>query len=110
MWRRRKCLKCGNVYSSIDAINWGQAIRYNHKGRLEPFSRDKLFLILYEACRHRKTAQSDATALTDTVLSKLWSRVASASLTREQIVSTAADVLKHFDRAAASAYLAYHPI
>jgi transcriptional repressor NrdR len=110
VWRRRKCLKCGNVYSSIEGVNWGQAVRYSHEGRLEPFSRDRLFLSLYEACRHRKSAQSDATALTDTVLGKLRPRIQAASLDRGQVIDTAMKVLKQFDKAAATAYRAYHPL
>ncbi len=110
VWRRRKCLNCGNIYSSIEAVNWGQAVRYKHKDRLEPFSRDLLFISLYEACRHRKTAQTDATALTDTVLSRLWPGIADAAVTRQQIISATADVLKRFDRAAATTYRAYHPL
>ncbi len=108
-WRRRKCLKCGSIYSSIEGVNWGQAIRFSNKGRLEPFSRDQLLLSLYEACRHRRTAQRDATALTDTVLSKLRPHITTASLEREQVIDTAVKALKHFDRAAATTYLAYHP-
>ncbi len=110
VWRRRKCLHCGNIYSSIESVNWGQAIRFSHKGRLEPFSRDQLFLSLYEACRHRKSAQSDATALTSTVLSKLRPHIKVASIEREQVINTAVKALKHFDKAAATTYSAYHPL
>ena len=110
VWRRRRCLHCHNVFSSVERADWGQAVRFNHKGRLEPFSRDRLFLSLYKACRHRKTAISDATALTETVLGKLRSHAAPATLTRHQVVDAASEVLKRFDRAAATAYQAYHPI
>jgi len=109
VWRRRQCTHCGNVFSSLEVVDWNQAIRFKHKSHLEPFSRDKLFLSLYEACRHRKTAISDATGLTDTILSKLWPRIEAASLTRDQVIATATEVLKRFDRAAATAYKAYHP-
>ncbi len=110
VWRRRKCSNCGNVFSSLEEVNWGQAVRFKHKGHLEPFSRDKLFISLYEACRHRKTAISDATGLTDTVLSKLWPRIETAALTRTQVIAATSEVLKRFDRAAATAYRAYHPL
>jgi len=32
------------------------------------------------------------------------------SLTREEIISTVSEILKRFDRPAATTYLAYHPI
>jgi transcriptional repressor NrdR len=110
VWRRRKCLQCHTIFSSLEAVNWDQAVRFKRQGRLEPFSRDQLFLSLYEACRHRKTARNDATALTDTVLNRLWPRLESASLTREQVISVTSEVLKRFDRAAQVQYLAFHPI
>ena len=109
IWRRRKCIVCQNVFSSLEEVDWGQAVRMERRGHLEPFSRDQLFLSLYEACRHRKTARNDATGLTETVLSRLWPHIDQASLTRERVISTTIEVLKRFDRAAASSYKAYHP-
>ncbi|MGZ6004572.1 MAG: hypothetical protein ACXWLH_00295 [Candidatus Saccharimonadales bacterium] len=76
----------------------------------EPFQRDKLFVSVYEACKHRKDAQPAATALTATILGKLFAKVESASLNRSQVISDATEVLNHFDKAAAVQYQAYHPL
>jgi transcriptional regulator NrdR family protein len=76
----------------------------------EPFQRDKLFISIYEACKHRKHAVSAATALTDTVLGKARSKIDGATVTRSDIISVTSDILKHFDKAAYIAYIAYHPL
>lgn len=78
--------------------------------RSEPFSREKLLLSIYDSLRHRKTAVTDATALTETIWSKLYPRISDATLPRELIVQIAIEVLKRFDKAAATSYAAFHPL
>jgi transcriptional regulator NrdR family protein len=77
---------------------------------IEPFSRDKLFISVYEACRHRKTASEDARALTDTVVKQLVGAKHSATVRRHHVVTVTTGVLERFDRVAAIQYLAYHPL
>ncbi len=110
VWRRRKCYACNNIFSSIEGVNWVQAIRFKHKSHLEPFSRDKLFVSIFEACKHRKTAVSDATGLCSSVLSKLWPQNDAAILERNQVIRATSAVIKRFDKAAGVQYLAYHPL
>lgn len=84
---------------------------YKHNlKRSERFQRDKLFVSVYESCRHRKDAVEASTAVTATILGKLLHRVESASLERAQVISVATEVLKRFDKAAAVQYQAYHPL
>jgi transcriptional repressor NrdR len=110
VWRRRRCNNCQNVFSTLEGVDWAGAVRVHNHKHLEPFSCDKLFLSIYEASKHRKTAVNDATALTRTIISKLWSHIKAATLTRDQIVHTTSEVLKRFDRAAAVQYVAFHPL
>lgn len=85
-------------------------VRNAATGKLTPFQRDKLYLSLYEACRHRKTAISDATHLTDTVLSRLLClKEPSGILEREDILQATSTALEHFDQAAHTYYCAFHP-
>lgn len=77
---------------------------------LQPFSRDKLFISVYEACRHRKAATEDARALTDTVVKQLLGAKHSATVRRHHVVTVTTGALERFDRAAAIQYLAYHPL
>lgn len=77
---------------------------------LQPFSHDKLYISVYEACRHRKTATEDARHLSDTVVKQLLGAKHSATVRRHHVVTVTTGVLERFDRAAAIQYLAYHPM
>ncbi len=110
VWRRRQCLECQAVFSTAEGVTGDKSIVVQSGNAFQPFSRDKLLLSLHASLKHRKTAVSDATALTGTVLSRLYPQIADASLQRGVIVSTTHQILKRFDKAAATAYLAYHPL
>lgn len=77
---------------------------------LQPFSRDMLFISVYEACRHRKTATADARALSDTIINQLVHSKRTATLQRHQVIQVITEVLHRFDTAAAVQYAAYHPL
>lgn len=110
VWRRRKCTTCGNVWSTIETVDYALALAVQQpSGAVEPFLREKLFISIYESCKHRSSALEDAEALTSTVIGKLLGSVQNASLPRHIIISTAAGVLKNFDRTAQVHYTAYHP-
>jgi hypothetical protein len=79
-------------------------------GDLAAFRRDQLFVDIYTSCKHRPTALDDATALTQTILGKLLTDQTAPVIERAAIVETAAGALKRFDPAAATIYLAYHPL
>ena len=111
VWRRRRCLACQGVFTSYEGADLASSLVFRRNlAHLEPFQRDRLFLSIYEACRHRKTAETDARALTDTILAKLRGKIQDASVDRTQLVSVSSEVLKRFDRAACTAYLAFHPL
>ncbi len=111
VWRRRRCLACQGVFTSYERADLAASLVFQRdKKHLEPFQRDKLFLSVYESVRHRKTAETDARALTDTILAKLRTKTQVASVDRSTLVSVSSEVLKRFDKAAYTAYLAYHPL
>jgi transcriptional regulator NrdR family protein len=112
IWRRRKCTACGTVFTSIESADLASALRVERsQGQLEPFVRDKLFLSIYESCGHRPTALRDAANLTNQVIHRLISRPGHHGLiARSDIIDMATAILKPFDRAASTAYLAYHPL
>ena len=110
-WRRHKCTDCQGVFTSVEAIYLPTSLLFQRGPRLtEPFQRDILFTSVYESCKHRKDTTKAATALTATILSKLLNEVQNASLERQQVISVTKEVLKHFDKAAAVQYQAYHPL
>jgi transcriptional regulator NrdR family protein len=112
VWRRRRCLKCGAMFSSVEQSRYEQSFMVaQDQSHLVAFERDRLFLDMYEACRHRKTALRDAAALTDTILGKLLAEYTSTgTIERRDIVAVANGVLQHFDAAAHVHYGAFHPL
>lgn len=109
-WRRRKCTTCGAVFTSVETIDLARALSVETSGKLQAFSRDALFISLYESCRHRPTASTDATGLTDTVIAALLNATSDGLVSVEQIIRTTIEVLQRFDTAAAVQYEAYHPL
>ena len=108
-WRRRECQNCHAVFTSVEAADLSGSIVVRHAhSPVQPFNRDKLFVSLYRALGHRKTAVDDAGALCDTIVAKLLHGEAQASISPADIVKTAHTVLKRFDEAAAVQYAAYH--
>lgn len=110
IWRRRSCGECGAIFTTEERPLTDNSLLVVDRSRSEPFSREILFLSLYASLKHRKTAITDAVAVTDTVWSKLLPQIEGASLQRTDIVQASASVLRRFDKAAAMSYQAFHPI
>ena len=108
-WRRRQCFTCQAVFTSREGADLTQShIVKHHNSFLEPFSRDVLFISVYESCKHRKTAPQDATALTDTIITALLHGPAQGELSTTLITNTISSILDKFDPVAATFYRAYH--
>ena len=110
IWRRRQCLNCLAVFSTEERAVTDNSLLFARLKRVEPFSREKLLLSVYDALRHRKTAITDATALCDTIWHKLPAHIQGAQIQRDDLVKATHAVLQRFDRAGATAYLAFHPL
>ena len=75
---------------------------------LSPFSRDKLFIDIYESCKHRPNALRDAASLVDTVVSRIIAANTKGTIHTHEIIKITLLTLKRFDRTAAVIYEAYH--
>ncbi len=109
IWRRRICDSCGGIFTTFEEVDVTSSIavsKNSSKSHLEPLSRDKLFISLYESCR-RPTALKDAEALTATVITKSLKKLNGGILSQKSLEQTALETLKRFDRAAAAHYKAY---
>lgn len=107
VWRRRQCQDCQAVFTTEEAADYGRAwLVADTKGGLRAFSRDKLFLSLYLAVQHRKTALEDATALTDTIIAKLSAR--KSIISKQDLANSAQTALNRFDKAASTYYEVRH--
>lgn len=109
IWRRRLCRVCENVFTTIERPELASSVMVRSQGTLRPFLRDQLFVDLYACCRHRKTPLSDASALTDLIISALLKTAHHGALERDKIIEITEEVLHRFDRVAATIYSAYHP-
>jgi transcriptional regulator NrdR family protein len=110
VWRRRKCNSCGNIFTTDEVPVFDQAwliIESNRK--INSFSRDRLFLSLYESCKHRPKPIEDAAGLTDTVINKLQPMVENGSVQLTHLKEIILICLNRFDKIAATHYRAYHP-
>jgi transcriptional regulator NrdR family protein len=110
VWRRRQCTACKAVFTSIEKNVYENSLSFKHdKKSIAPFMRDILFVSIYDACRHRHDAISDATALTDTILGEMQhSQSTQGIIERNDLIQTASNVLRRFDTAAYVHYQAYH--
>jgi len=111
VWRRRKCVNCSNIFTTIERIDYSTTLLIaNNKGEVEEFIRDKLLLSIFQSLGHRASPIADAAAITDTIMSYVLNSLKTAVIKRDTLITISFNVLKKFDNAAAVHYLAYYPL
>jgi transcriptional regulator NrdR family protein len=111
VWRRRKCLSCNLIFTTLERANLESSwIVMNKSGGHAPFLEDKLLISIYLSCLHRETALTDARQLTDTVIKKLKTKTLNSRLDSKTIAQTAIVALNRFDSVSSSYYAARHSI
>ena len=105
VWRRRHCLKCAAVWTTLERTEARSAFRVLQDDSMHDFVPELLLISLYEALRHKKTAASDAAALCATVLQQVQKKH-QAVITTAEIKKAAYTVLVRFDKTAAAVYKA----
>lgn len=111
VWRRRQCMVCQSIFTTVESVEEGSSFTYkNTAGSLEPLERDHILMAVYDSLKHRKTALSDATALTATIMSMAYKNAANGVIDRDNLVAICSEVLQRFDTVAATHYAAFHPI
>lgn len=108
VWRRRTCTACQAVFTTHEQPELEKSLIINDNGELIPFSNDKLFVSIYDSCKHRKKASEDARALANTVIEKVLASGNSAELLKADLIETVQKTLKAFDTAAYVQYSAFH--
>jgi transcriptional repressor NrdR len=109
VWRRRRCELCRAVFSTHEAPDLaGSFMLRISDGSLRTFSRDKLFLSIYESCKHRKNAADDSSAITLNIIGRLNSFSATGEILRKELVEVVLEVLANFDPTAANVYSGLH--
>ncbi len=107
VWRRRKCLGCGAIWTSVERPEYATIWRVSCGGHLLDFMPETLLISLYKALEHRKSADVDAKHIYETVLQKLASKH-SAVLSTDLIKKTSYDILRRYDKVAAALYQVTH--
>lgn len=108
VWRRRKCLSCGAIWTSLEAPQASTIYRVIKDKHMQVFRPETLLISLYESLRHKKTADVDAKYVFDTIMNKLQAKHL-AIIPAQAIAKTAHDVLRRYDKPAAAVYKAQHP-
>lgn len=108
IWRRRKCLQCGNVISTIESINYESTLRVKlTDGKFTVFDPNILMISIYESVKHRSNPIKDASELTRTITNKILDR-SQPVIEIEDISETTIATLKNFDNVASVHYSAFH--
>ncbi len=107
-WRRRQCLSCKSIATTLEQIDLTRSLVVNNKsGETCAFIPEKLFLSIYESLKHRPTAITDARHLSNTVISRIINpsngKIESRVITEITLV-----VLNRFDKVASAHYNAFH--
>lgn len=110
IWRRRLCRDCKAIFTTkeIAELTNSFMVRTSDAAKTEPFYRDRLFVSIYECCKHRPAATEDAANLTTTIINKLLTESRGATIHRNRIIVRTMEVLQLFDPTAAAIYRAYH--
>ncbi|TXG78199.1 hypothetical protein E6P97_00130 [Patescibacteria group bacterium] len=99
------------IFSSIERVDLSKSIIVRHtSGALTALLRDRIFIDVHEAVRHRKTALSDAGALTDTIISGIIAVSDAGETNTQHIKEIIAQTLAAFDHVAATHYTAFYPV
>ncbi len=105
IWRRRRCLECGESFTTYEQADLGFLKVIKKDGKKERYSRAKLFSGIYGAFLDIKAKQNAVDAVTDTVEAKLLD-ARQAEMTVSQIANIVLQTLKHYSTAAFVRYLA----
>jgi transcriptional regulator NrdR family protein len=109
VWRRRQCLVCHAVWTTLESSQSSTTYKVSSNGVMIDFHPELLLISLYECLKHRKTPELDAQYVYSTVLTNLKSR--NQPTFEIQLITIAAyKVLKNYDKLAADIYKATHKI
>lgn len=108
VWRRRLCVKCGGLFTTTESFQAsGTFMLKKIDGNLAVFLREKLFLSVYDSCKHRDAAAPDSLAITDTIVNRLIHKHKNGVLDQLDLKDITYKTLNKFDRAASTHYKAY---
>ena len=112
IWRRRQCVGCRALFTSVEQIDVSASLRVKRPEGLEPYNKEKLMFSLHESLKHLEGASEAAKELTETitllVAQNNTQNAGTAVVPVKEIVSSANTVLLRFDNVAGLHYQASH--
>lgn len=103
-------MDCAGIFTTVEHSDLTSSLILEMPGgKPLPFSRDRLFIDIYESCKHRPSAIPDAVALTETIVGHVLADRKTGSIHRDDLVELVLTTLKRFDPTAGTIYAAYHP-
>lgn len=108
VWRRRQCMECGAVWTTIESMKGSVTFKVLKNEDLIDFRPEILLISLYESLKHRKTPETDAQYVFETVTSNLHS-LKEPIFSTNLIATACYSVLVNYDKLAADLYKRIHP-
>lgn len=105
IWRRRRCLDCGESFTTYEQADLGFLKVTKKGGHNERYSRAKLFSGIYGAFLDVKSKQTTVDAVTETIEAKLLDNK-QAIISSQQIAEIVLQTLRHYSTSAFLRYLA----
>lgn len=109
VWRRRKCLKCGAVFTTHESILLEDSLSVERNGKIEKFSPDKLYTEVLLAVQDFPNCYSAARELSATITQKLLKGPSDGLIKAQDISFETSAVLKRFNKRAWLRFVAEHP-
>lgn len=106
IWRRRRCLKCKESFTTYEQIDLGFLKVIKKSGKKQRYSRAKLFSGIYGAFLSIPAKETTVDAVTDTIEAKIMD-TKKRELKAQEIAAIVLKTLKHFNTSAFVRYLAY---
>lgn len=106
VWRRRRCLKCHNPFTTHETVDMGFLTVSKRNDTHEPYIRLKMIFSIYQACgyeaQHLETVETLANTIESNVLD-----LQKTTITTAEIAEAVMVVLKRYDPAMFMRYLSY---
>jgi transcriptional regulator NrdR family protein len=105
IWRRRQCLICKTTFTTKEEPKYSEIwLITGSLSHVEPFSRDKLYVSIYDCLLHRKDAVECSSSLTDTVIKNLIGYSSGGAIKTKDIRQIVQVLLNRFDKTASVKY------
>lgn len=109
VWRRRRCLACGAIFTTHEGVELESALVVAKNGQNQPFLADLLLKELMDTLKHRNDVYTASRELLGTIVRRLLALPDRPVFSTDDIAKVTSEVLKRFDRRAHLRYLADHP-